>query len=317
MITNPRINAPRQAVTPIRINRSSPYARGLIAWYPASDAQSWGNGYTLYDHSGYHQNGTAASELSPYPLGWTGSGWVSDPPGGLNSGAAPGCQLNNVAIDVSTSGGPLQTLNGPMSFSAWVIVKTAGTVFSQYLSDSNHELIKMVNVETNDMRIILSTSSGGYQEKVFYHPLGLYDWNFIGGSIGGDLSGGSGFLVANEASTTFTCSAFSSTPDTSIPVVIGGKATASGTQGSWKGIFRDLRVWNRPLSLAEMRRLFVETGGRMTGAGYPGFADGGPFQPRGYGSLAQQYRPIPRAAEAVETTAQSAPIFLATTQAGL
>ena len=317
MIVTPKFLPPRQAVTPIRLNRGSPYARGLVAWYPLGDAQSWGNGYTVYDHSGYGQHGTADSQLLGYgEAQWSAAGWTSSNLGGVTRGAAPGLWMDSDPVNVSTTGGPLQLLNGPCAISCWV-QGTSGTglntIIGQNAATPGHEFIKRLDYTWYQARFAFSAADGSYQIKRFNHDLGEYDWDFIGVSIRGDLSGGDGIFFINDSYTTFTAAAFSSTPDTTVPVLIGG----SEAGGSMKGQIRDLRVWNRPLTLSDFKRLFRETGGRATGKGFEYYTDGGPFQPYGYGSLAQQFRPIPRAAEAVETTAQSAPIFLATTQAGL
>jgi len=302
---------PGVGVTPVRINRGSPYARGLVCWYPFCDSQSWGNAYDIYDHSGFNNTAVAqtaiASDVNTGGLSWQLVNYGSAPypghaPGALFIGGGSNCCV----IDCTDE---LKQLQSPMTLSLWVLSYGGGQLLTQYEGFSSHQFKNRCQFSTSSIAYVVSTSSGGYSYKTWSTSIAIYKWHFIAVVVRGDLSGGVvQMFLDGDWSSDMSYSSLSTSVDTSIPTVLGGNAYGGTIGASSNQIMRDFRIWNRALAKAEISQLYRETARQ---------GERGVSAPWGMGSLAQQYRPIPRAAEAVETTAQSAPIFLATTQAGL
>ena len=321
MIRRP-LQLPGSGVAPVRLNRSSPHARGLQAWWPLCDAQSWGNSYNVYDYSG--NNNTAISNASIGKQQGSSSdayAWSTTFYGGIVYGSVPGLYFPTSRTTACLEVDACDTLadsQAPLTMFAWVLTYDGDRqICSQYEGTTSHEFKNDWMMNSSKVQYSVSTAAGGKSDKSFSVTLATYQWACVAVVVRGDVSGGVVQLFVNgKWSADLSYGAMSTSVDTgSIPLVIGGNADG-GVNSEFYGVLRDLRIWNRALPKSEVERMYKET---SRGTGRPPYTGSsrGVTAEWGLGSLSRQYRPLPRATEAVETTAQSAPIFLATTQAGL
>lgn len=304
MIISPRIRLPGQAVAPIRINRSSPFARGLVAWYPLGDAQSWGQGSQIFDCSGRSHHGTTlGDEYGGYPATYGQSGWSFGGAGSTTVGSSSSLHMfdDPVLIDHDR----LKELQSPFSFTCWMMRGNEGNVFAQYSAAGSHRLIKKLSCNANQVSYVMTKSDGNHQFLTTPSVTNMvmqHTFVFLAVSVRGGLGGGDARIVVNNRLFELTYTALSSTPDMSVALLLGAKIGSGGT-GHYETLqanLRDCRFYNRALSAAELKQLYRETKGRMTG---DRTGNGGQQIPAGWGSLAQQYRPIPYATEGAAATA--------------
>ena len=289
---------PGVGVTPVRKNRGSPYARGLVCWYPFCDLQSWGNAYDVYDHSGHNNTAVAQTAIGSgtgYGIEWQSLNYGGGPygvsPGLLLLGGGSNCCVINCTDE-------LKNLQAPMTLSVWILNYAAtgsGQILTQYSGFSSHDFKNRWQCTSGRVDYVVSTSAGGYSYKTWTTGVAAYKWHFISVIVRGDLSGGVvQIFVDGNWSSDMSYSALSTSVDTSIPTVLGGHAYGGSVSAAGQSLTRDLRIWNRALSKAEISQLYIETARQ---------GERGVSAPWGMGSLAQQYRPIPRAAEGSVATA--------------
>ena len=296
----------------VRLNRGSRLARGLVGWWPFADNSSYGTS-RLHDYSGRRQTANATNwdvGTGYYDMRWeirdNGAGVTSERRGRASVYFGQGHKFEVDSVR-------LRSLRLPMTVSCWCWTvgganswNSDGTLVSLYRDD-------WASPKEGAWKLFQRHVSGTTSKYTFgtYSTAGLSwadsptftggAWNHVVATMGGTASSPLMTTTLNGvAGSTLTPSALA-TVGTDYNVFIGGGAVPhhGDYQGKWWGGIADVRLWDRCLSDPEIRQLYAETrSGEL-------------------GSMADQYRPIPRAAEAVETTAQSAPIFLATTQAGL
>ena len=188
----------------------------------------------------------------------------------------------------------------PLTYSWWMAAVSYGTqtVFGKYTDTTAHKVLGLIRLDGLKLTYYVSTAAGGYQSAQWSSNFPTYDWKFCAAVMRGSYANPVIDLhIGDETETTTLSSGLSTTP-ADVPFTIGRPARWNNHE-LFHGWMSDLRVYARAMSTPEVRELRRQTLGG------------------GYGDIVAQSRPIPRAAEAVETTAQSAPIFLATTQAGL
>lgn len=290
----PVISPPRHAVAPVRINRASPWARGLLAWYPFGDAQSFGTA-TIRDCSGNDQHAPMESYdpgtgTGNTPWSATGQPW----PENLQR-PRPTIYWDDTNRAIIDSREEFRALQCPMTASGWWLPKstTTGWLWSQYENSYYGKLGKGVEVTGSSIRWYGTLGSNDrYQSQTStatypnWTTGGRFNnWNFWAASVAGTLASPTLTLTLNDTTDVFSLSALSASIDTSVDVCLAGKTRGPTDFEEPTGWGSDFRFYTRAMSAAEHQALRRET------------FDGS------YGTLAQQYRPIPRAAEGSVATA--------------
>ena len=231
----------RAPVGPVSLNKGSPQAKGLIAWYPSE-----GSSLTLArDYSGRHRNGTAGAATPT--LAATGWGTAFD----LNPG------------DEYTLGDVQALLGGAheLSGSCRIYIRSYGTSSTAYIRNVAGD-DKAESNGTFSFRVGADGSSAG-KDKLYGHmitvnrhgvagptALALDRWYTVGFSW---LLGGSYKLWLDgrfEASASGGNYAISSTHDS--PLRLGDE----GVRGrNWDGYVKDLRFYDYELKAPMWRAI--------------------------------------------------------------
>ena len=281
------------AVTSVQVNRGSPWAKGLVAWYPMCDALSWGTGI-VHDYSGAQQSATMTDALGTgtYDPQWT----TAAPWGDHIQDSRPSLYFDDANRCLIDGRGEFQSLQCPMTASGWYLPagNVHGWLWSQYehsidgrlgkgLTVTNSRKLEWYGTKGSDDRYQYKTSTMSFPQWI---EGGRFDnWVFWGYSVSGSLAAPELTLTLNGEVETFSLVAMSANIDPDVVVAIGGSTRGPSDFETCRGYQRDLRFWNRSMDAAEHQALRHET---ITGS---------------LGSLAQQYRPMPRAAEGAAATA--------------
>ena len=296
----PRIvTPPRGAVTPIVMNRSSQFARQLVGWWPAANrVGTWGqprwrdatgNGTDL----GYI--GTSSFDASAWRGNGERLGWKNGEIG--NDDCFKGDAGNNFDFNGVSQ----------LTFSQWLFFRDTSAAdyenpFSKLSDETYPAFGTQRHVGAGNWFFLMVTDPGGNPGK-------------RGMDSGVDISGGNAqrWVMAtctydSGTARTYFDGALTATAtgwgtevvEDNYPLILGANPDGHSAQRHYaQADIDDTRVWKRALSAPEIARLYKETRGG------------------GYGSLAIQPRIFWEPSEGAAAVAQSAPIFLATTQAGL
>lgn len=162
-------------------------------------------------------------------------------------------------LKVDSPSPKLAALQCPMTITAWVNTNgsAVGTVFSQYRDVTSHRLIKLFGWATTEFAYYCSLSDGRYQRFAYSSVPTLGQWHFLTVVMSGTLAAPSLRLGANLIEQSFTPGALSTTPDTTVPIVIG--ADSAGVGGAitdfYSGYTGEIRVYDQALSLGELAEI--------------------------------------------------------------
>jgi hypothetical protein len=222
--------------------------QGLIgAWCPSLGA----TGFRLLDRSGRGNHGTLTNMAS---TAWTTSGGKV----ALNFDGLNDC------IEIPNRD-YLQSLQVPMTISAWCY-KTAGSngsVVTQYQSTTSSQLIKLAAYGTTEFAYYASTAAGGFQRVAYSTVPALSQWHFLTWVVSGSIASPVCRLGQNGIEQSFSLSALSSAPVTSVPHRIACTFFASSNNEFNSTTLDDIRIYNRALSAPEIRQMYI--GGRGYG----------------------------------------------------
>jgi len=149
------------------------------------------------------------------------------------------------------------SLQVPMTITGW-FYKTSTTpsnqpLFAQYKGTTGHQLIKMVRVDSGQLKYYGSTAGGGYQSFGTLVPA-LNTWNFFAVKVSGTIAAPAVTIYLNGASQGTNFAALSSTPATAAKIYIGGDEANSGER--FTGKIDDVRIYNYALSSADISALY-------------------------------------------------------------
>lgn len=242
----------------IRLNRASPFAQGLVGWWPSGNKIGWGSN-TLLDLGGFNNYGT----LTNGPA-WSGDGRrlalsFDGTDDVVNLGR------NNV----------VSLLRDPFSASAWVKPSS--------VTDSKHIVGLRGSASAANWDIITTAAPNAYGFGVWTSGSGRV---LIGTGANTQILNAWSHIVGTWDGTTIRI--YLDGADKSSAAQSGQMADATGIDASigddlqnankeFPGLIDDVRVYNRGLSAAEVARMYHET------------FDGG------YGSLAAPRRVVARA----------------------
>jgi hypothetical protein len=207
---------------------------GLIGWWPMDESA----GSLTTDYSLSNNSGTLLSS----PARVTGK---------------HGRALSFNGSNYVTLGTPseLEGLQVPLSIAVWFKpTDTSGNriIYSAYQSVGSHQLWSMIRLDGGVLTYYTSTSNGSFQGVSSFTPT-LNQWHFVVVTVRGTIASPRGIIYMDDRSQSFTLSALSSTPDTSVPLSIG--ANYSGGEG-FVGLIDDLKIYNRDLTLREVQDLY-------------------------------------------------------------
>jgi hypothetical protein len=124
-------------------------------------------------------------------------------------------------------------------------------IFSQYVSTSDHRLMKLVRFDNGVYIYVTSKSDGGFQAVAMStaSPV-LNKWNFVGIIVSGTIASATPKMFLNGTFQSFSAfaSPLTSTPNTTVPVRIG----FGGSGEPWRGNIAYVSVYNRALSDSEV-----------------------------------------------------------------
>ena len=160
------------------------------------------------------------------------------------------------------------TLQTNYTITAWVRKSSgnAGSILSQYTSVTNHRLIRIFAYGATEFAYYASTSAGGFQRVAYSSVPTLGQLHFLSVVVSGPLSGPTCRLGLNGSEQSFSLSALSSTPDTSVPIYLScTNASAGGAPAEFASFaaYDDLRIYNRALTAQEVRQLYQLGRGNM------------------------------------------------------
>lgn len=275
------INTPRAGLGPIRVDWSSPYARDLVGFWPVADQLSWG-GPRLRDAAGTH-TGTSTSFPSYNVYAARG--------GNYYSGKYVDCGATNGIIGDNC---PALTL-----VASWNTTSTTSAYLFATKRYSSESTLCSLSINQDDA----GSQDGGRVGVVYNNTSSTH--TRITADVGGDDGawhcvaasvGAAGCAVSVDGIEAVTSSTgFGPKSGNTASTVIGAFHASQLNFTGWiSGVF----LYTRVLSSAELCAI---TRDQITTRRF----------------AIQRATQLPRAAEAASATAQSAPIFLATTQAGL
>jgi hypothetical protein len=158
------------------------------------------------------------------------------------------------------------TLQTNYTITAWIRKSSGnnGSILSQYTSVTNHRLIRIFAYGATEFAYYASTSAGGFQRVAYSSVPTLGQLHFLSVVVSGPLSGPTCRLGLNGSEQSFSLSALSSTPDTSVPVYLSC-TNLSGTPAEFArfAAYDDLRIYNRALTAGEVRQLYQIGRGNM------------------------------------------------------
>jgi len=225
--------------------------QGLVgAWCPSLGA----SGLSLIDRSG-RGNHSVLTNMAGQD-NWRASG----------SGVALNFDGTNDYVSIPLVE-PLASLQVPMTISAWCYkaAGASGSVFTQYRLTTGSQLIKLAAYGTGEFAYYASTAAGGFQRVAYSSVPPLNTWHCLTWVVQGTLSQPVCRLGLNGVEQSFSLTALSTTPDVSVPVIVAARAVSGGGAAENNSIIiDDLRIYNRALTLAEIRLLSSRRGIGLT-----------------------------------------------------
>lgn len=154
----------------------------------------------------------------------------------------------------------LQSLQVPMTIAAWFNTSNSAnidTVFSQYSGTTSNNLVKMFRTFNNSIYYYTSNATGGIQ--VFNTPSGSIKsntWTFGVIRTSGNITNPKVAITIGNRTYQYTANAFTITPNTNVPIMIGSDSIGEGPFG---GAISDVWVYGRNLSNTEITNIYNAT----------------------------------------------------------
>jgi len=226
---------------------------GLVLHLDAANRKSYpGSGTTWYDLSGQDNNVSISNVVHS----------------SSNTGKFTFTQ-NVSAGQISNPTSDIQSRIVPLTITAWArqtAINSYNTIFGQYGSTENHQLIKMLRIDSGYMRFFLATSSGGYTLVQHTERPVLNEWNFYSVIVTGSSSFTNAQLGLNGNFTNiFGIGSTSSNPDTNIKIGIGCRYTSSNvvsSSSSFSGDISMASVYNKGLTTQQIIDMYETHKGR-------------------------------------------------------
>jgi prepilin-type N-terminal cleavage/methylation domain-containing protein len=205
-----------------------------------------GTNTLAYDYSGNNStgtwNGNQAGTNGYYSAGRMG-GWAGYFDGGTNY----------INIGAPST---LNSLQVPMTITAWAEDNAGsngdGAIITQYQGVSGNNLIHILGYNLSEFAYYASTASGGFQRIPYASIPSLNQWHLLSAVINGTISNPTLMLGVDGVEQSFTMAALSATPNTSVPIEIGGNAIGSRHEG----LIGEIRIYNRALSASEISAIY-------------------------------------------------------------
>ena len=288
----PRIVTPPPGSVPrLSLNRSSEFANGLQGWWPSSAAQSVGT-KILRDLSGYGADGII-DDAPTFRASPTGTGFPTAP--SPQSVKFIGASSSGEGVDVP---GYSTGMTSAVTVASWIrfygdnFASMVDMWFKKNRPGGTDVSFALLTYSNRVFRFTVEDGTGHQDFSSGFTLTSGYWWHTVG-----TYDGASAKLYVNgELKSTHSHS--NALTGGAEPIAIGYKPGAGSSPQTPDVEITDTRIWSRTLSTPAVWRLYRET-------------------LRGYGSLATQPRIFWDPAEGAAAVAQSAPILLATTQAGL
>ena len=155
----------------------------------------------------------------------------------------------------------LQGLQMNMTLACWFNQKTNkqyATLYADYSTVNSHKLVSLFRVDSGSLRYFTTNSDGGYQ-YVTPTTINNGSWYYGAVSVSGTLSSPVVNIFVNGTTYTYSLSAMSSTPFTGNNHCVGGNVYIAEY---FDGNISQVQIYNRALSIAEIRQLYNATKGR-------------------------------------------------------
>lgn len=159
----------------------------------------------------------------------------------------------------------LNQVQVPLTVMVWANLysyATHRTLFSAYKSTSGGNLYSLLRVDSQNLKYFGSSSSGGFQYQNTGLTPDLNVWNFYAVVVSGTISSPTVTLYLNESSSSFSYSAFTTSPASNVDFRIGGNESSGAER--WHGLISTVGWYNRALSADEIRQNYEATVGRYT-----------------------------------------------------
>jgi hypothetical protein len=144
----------------------------------------------------------------------------------------------------------LNALQVPLTISGWFYPTTATgyiTIFAQYKAPTNHQLIKIVRLDSGALTYYLSKADGTFQSFSFAGANPTQDaWNYFAVRVGGSAATPTLAITLNGSTETFSPAALSTTPDTTVTCQLGNSEASPASEG-WSGKLDAIRIANADL----------------------------------------------------------------------
>ena len=226
---------------------------GLVLHLDAANRKSYpGSGSTWYDLSGQENSVTISNVV--HSSGNTGKFTFTQ---------------NSSSGQISSPTNDIKSRIVPLTIIAWArqtTINTYNTIFGQYGSTTNHQLIKMLRIDSGYMRFFLATSSGGLTLVQHTERPTLNEWNLYSVIVTGSASATYIQLGLNDNFTNVVgMGGSSSNPDTNIKIGIGCRYTNANVVGSGDSFSGDISmvsVYNKGLATQEIIKIYNTHKGR-------------------------------------------------------
>ncbi|MBI2573741.1 LamG domain-containing protein [Candidatus Woesearchaeota archaeon] len=207
--------------------------------------------------SGLGENDTYVVDMSRYGNNATAYGGLLANGNGKYSGAF-NFDGNDDYVNLSTDTNFAQ-LQVNMTITGWFNENGANgnpTIFSQYKSVGSHQLVKLVRLDSDKVNYFTSTSNGGWQMQTHTTPYTANIWNFFAIIVSGNYTNPSLAIWLNGEKQSFSLSALSTTPDTTVLIQIGWSQRQLGGE-QFGGLIDEIRVFNKSVSDTEIYGLYA------------------------------------------------------------
>jgi len=222
---------------------------GLVAYWSFNA----GTGTTVNDNAGNGNTGAWQGTL--------GSQWTT---GKIGYGVKFDGSSNYVALGTPSD---LEGLQVPLTITGWFNQTSGGPsnqpIYAAYLNVASSELWSLVRLDGGILRYYTSTSSGGFQSAGSFTP-STGSWHFFAVVVSGSISSPSVTIYLDGSSQSSSLSALSSSPNTTVPIEIGGDA--AGASEKFYGVIDEVGVWNVALTSTQVATLYNSGAGNALSA---------------------------------------------------
>jgi hypothetical protein len=218
---------------------------GLVLCLDAANPLSYpGSGNVWTDLSGNGNSGTLGNHV-----------FTSDNKGSISfNGSSTTCLISASEY--------LRSVTAPLTIIAWAYQDTSGyrCIFAQYNSTTNYRLTKMLRIDLSNMVYYHGVNSGGFS-NISIGGIQLNRWNYFTVTVSGTPTNAILQVGCNLSYGSYVArSNLSSTPDTTVPIVIGSN---SGYGEDWDGNISTVMFYNRALSQDDLLKNYLATKGRF------------------------------------------------------